>query len=364
MSRRLAPSAVAPALLITALLVAACGGGEPELSEGTAAQVGDSEVTYAELERSIAQRKAQAEQASQSFPEEGTDGFSAARVEALDALVQQRVVDFEATKCGDPCEVTDEEIDEELARIREENFNDSQEELDMFLEESKITDADARSILKFQLQQPKLFDFITRGVRFTDKQAREYYDENESEFKTPAGRSAAHILVETKEEADALAARVTLENFAELAAENSQDPGSKDNGGDLGQIQRGQLVEPFEKVAFELGDGEISDPVKTQFGWHIITVDTFDEMTTSFASAKTEIKRQQLEIARQDEWNDWRENIVEEWREKTRYAEDALEPPEPGEETDPEAEEVDPTQAEEGEPEVEVEEVPPDGDDE
>ncbi len=364
MSRRLALPAALPALLIALLLAAACGSGEAQLAEGTAAQVGDSEISYAELDRSLAQRKAQAEQAEQSFPEEGSEGFSAARVEALDALVQQRVVDFEATKCGDPCAVTDDEIEEELARIREENFNDSQEELDMFLEESKITVPDARGILKFQLQQPKLFDFVTRGVRYTDKQARGYYNDNKSEFVTPAGRSASHILVETEPEADDIASRVTLDNFAELAAENSQDPGSKDNGGDLGQIQMGQLVEPFEKVAFELEDGEISDPVKTQFGWHIITVETFDEMTTTFASAKAEIKRQQLEVARQEEWNTWREEIVEEWREKTRYAEDGLKPPDPNEAegVDPEAEGVDP-EAEGVDPEdIEVEEIPADED--
>lgn len=321
--------------------------------------MGDSEITFAELDRSVAQRKAQAEQAGQTFPEEGTDGFNDVRREALDALVQQRVVDFEAKECGEACAVTDEEIDEELARIREENFNDSQEELDTFLEESKITSADARSILKFQLQQPKLFDEQTRGVRFTDKQAKEYYDENKAEFVTPPGRTAAHILVETKKEADEIAGIVTAENFAELARERSQDPGSKDQGGALqaegDRIQRGNFVEPFEKVAFELKSGEISDPVKTTFGWHIITVETFPEKTTTFAAAKSDIKDSQLDIARQEEWNTWREEIVEDWRERTSYADDGLKPPDPDAEPEievPTGDEV---------PVEDIEEVPADG---
>ena len=91
----------------------------------------------------------------------------------------------------------------------------------------------------------------------------------------------------TKAEADKIRAEVTPENFAELAKENSTDTTGQGQGRRAsGAIEKGQLVPEFEKVAFALKDGEISQPVKTQFGWHIITVDTTPAQTTSFAEAK------------------------------------------------------------------------------
>ena len=115
---------------------------------------------------------------------------------------------------------------------------------------------------------------VTRGIRFTAADAKKYYEDNPAQFKVAAGRTASHILVPTKAEADKIRAEATDANFAELAKEYSTDTGTKDQGGSLGQIQKGQLVPEFEKVAFALKSGEISEPVKTQFGWHIITVTT------------------------------------------------------------------------------------------
>lgn len=82
---------------------------------------------------------------------------------------------------------------------------------------------------------------------------------------------ASHILVDNEEHADQI--KLELErsdkNFAELAEEKSEGP-SGDNGGDLGFFGRGKMVPAFEKVAFDLDTGEVSDPVETEFGWHII----------------------------------------------------------------------------------------------
>lgn len=83
---------------------------------------------------------------------------------------------------------------------------------------------------------------------------------------------ASHILVETEQEAKDLMAQIkNAEDFAKLAAEHSLCP-SGANGGDLGFFGRGMMVKPFEDAAFELETGEVSDPVQTQFGWHLILV--------------------------------------------------------------------------------------------
>ncbi|MEO1198475.1 MAG: peptidylprolyl isomerase [Pseudomonadota bacterium] len=86
--------------------------------------------------------------------------------------------------------------------------------------------------------------------------------------------SARHILVETEEEATALRAEIEEgADFAELAAEHSLDPGSGPNGGDLGFFTQDMMVPPFAETAFALDPGSVSDPVQTQFGWHIILVE-------------------------------------------------------------------------------------------
>jgi parvulin-like peptidyl-prolyl isomerase len=82
---------------------------------------------------------------------------------------------------------------------------------------------------------------------------------------------ARHILVDNEEHADQI--KLELErsdkSFEELAEEKSEGPSSKD-GGDLGFFGEGEMVKPFEKKAFEMDVGEVSDPVKTEFGWHLI----------------------------------------------------------------------------------------------
>ena len=130
----------------------------------------------------------------------------------------------------------------------------------------------------------------------------------------------------TKAEADRIRAEVTPENFAELARENSTDTGSAKQGGSLGPIQKGQLVPEFEKVAFALKDGEISQPVKTQFGWHIIMVDITPAKTTSFADAKDQIVQTQLSQKRQAEYTTWYTGVLKDWDGRTVYANADLKP--------------------------------------
>ena len=283
-------------------------------------------ITEVQLDKTIEQSRAEATASGQALPKEGEEGFDDIRRQALQSLVQQKVVDFEAKDCGKPCAVNNADIAAELDRIKQSNFENSQKKFDDFLKERKISNADARQIVRSQLQQQALFDHVTRGVRFTDAEAKTYYDENAAQFKVPAGRTASHILVPTKAEADRIRAEITPQNFAQLAKEDSTDTGSAQQGGSLGTIQKGQLVPEFEKVAFSLKDGEISQPVKTQFGWHIIMVDITPAKTTSFAEAKQQIVSSQLAQKRQTEFTTWSEKVLKDWADRTVYASKDLEP--------------------------------------
>jgi parvulin-like peptidyl-prolyl isomerase len=321
-------------LVVISLGLAACGDdGGASLPPGVVAQVGDAQITQPQLDRALEQRRAEITRQGASFPQAGTPEYDQVRQQALEAIRLQRIVDFEARKCGTPCEVTPDEVDAELKRVVDTSFNGSRKELDTFLKQSKLSEREARDLLRSQLQQQELFDHVTRGVRFGDARAREYYAANPGEFTVAAGRTARHILVPTKAKADALREQVTLDNFGRLARENSTDKGSAVRGGDLGPIIRGQLVPEFEEVAFKLKDGEISPPVKTQFGWHIITVETTPKRTTPFAEAKAGIISSQLQSERQKAFTEWRDGVIESWDERTTYADESLRPPDPDQPT-------------------------------
>lgn len=104
----------------------------------------------------------------------------------------------------------------------------------------------------------------------TDEKVKAYYEAHKDAFRQVR---ASHILVETEEQATAVKARVAEGgDFSALAKELSTDPSAKENGGDLGFFQKDQMVKPFAERAFAMKVDEISDPVKTEFGYHVIKV--------------------------------------------------------------------------------------------
>lgn len=108
----------------------------------------------------------------------------------------------------------------------------------------------------------------------TEADARKLYDEQVKLLKPEEEVSARHILVPTEAEAKDLKKKIDGgDDFAKLAKEFSKDPGSKDDGGNLGYFGHGQMVPEFESVVFKLKKGDVSDPVKTQFGWHLIKIE-------------------------------------------------------------------------------------------
>ncbi len=129
--------------------------------------------------------------------------------------------------------------------------------------------------LRQQIEAKLVLDRLAvQGITVTDEEVAKYFQEHQAELGQPEEVRARHILVDTEEEAKKLVEELNAGgDFAKLAAERSKDPGSQGNGGDLGFFRRGELVPEFEQVAFALKPGEVSAPVKTQFGWHVIKVE-------------------------------------------------------------------------------------------
>jgi peptidyl-prolyl cis-trans isomerase D len=141
---------------------------------------------------------------------------------------------------------------------------------------------------------------IAAEVQVTDEALRKYYDETAAaRYETPERRRASHILIEAgtddaaaRREAEQIAARIKAgEDFATLARENSDDPGSKEAGGDLGWATREAYVPAFADALFGMKQGEVSPPIKTQFGYHIIRLDGIEPPgQRSFEEVRAELE--------------------------------------------------------------------------
>jgi peptidyl-prolyl cis-trans isomerase C len=127
--------------------------------------------------------------------------------------------------------------------------------------------------LKRRALRELYFEKVIKGG-VTDADARKIYDDQVKLLKPEEEVSARHILVDSEAEAKALKEKIDKgADFAQLAKENSKDPGSKEDGGNLGYFGHGQMVPQFEEVVFKLQKGQVSDPVKTQFGWHLVKLE-------------------------------------------------------------------------------------------
>lgn len=148
---------------------------------------------------------------------------------------------------------------------------------------------------------------IKKNISVTDEEVQNYYENNKSRYVKGEERTARHILVNASDDeasqAEALQKALDIkqriangEDFAELARTLSDDSGSATRGGDLGVVNRGVMVEPFENALLSLPLNEVSEPVKTQFGYHLIEVTNITpERGQAFDEVATQIKAQLIE---------------------------------------------------------------------
>ena len=131
------------------------------------------------------------------------------------------------------------------------------------------------------------------GITVTDAEAKAYYEENKAQFDQGETVNASHILVDSEEKAREIYASIIAgeKSFEDAAKEYSSCP-SKENGGNLGDFGKGQMVPEFDKAVFEMEVGEITaEPVKTQFGYHLIKlISKSDSKETPYEEIKDEIK--------------------------------------------------------------------------
>ena len=254
-------------VLAAGILLVAAGGGFPAAAEGPAAADADAkrvvarvnqvEITYGEFKRRLENLQ---QQRGSIRPEQFKD--------VVHGMVQEEILLQDAATEGV----------EQDANVQ-----------------SKLEQA-RRQVLIEELLRRKVIAF----TQVTDEEARKMYEDNKALFSTETVR-VSHIMVRTEAEAEAVLKELQAgKDFAELAKTKSQDSGSAEKGGDLGELRHGQTAQEFEDEAFRLKEGELSAVVKTQYGYHILkggahasVIEPFDEVKGQIRKSLQQSKQEQ-----------------------------------------------------------------------
>ena len=340
------------AALVAALAViaSACGGGGGggDVPESAVAVVDGTEIARTELEELMGQAKKASELQNQEFPNVGTPEYRDYQTQYLAYLVQRTAFEHEAEKRG--IEVTEKEVDKEFASFVKTRYDGDRAKFDKALKEQGFTLEGFRKTLYTSALTQKLYDAVTKDVEVLPTEIVQYYQTNQQTYSTPESRDVRHILVaekngeevdfaKSKTEADRLYAELQDGgDFAALAKENSDDQGSATNGGKL-TISRGQTVPEFDKTAFDLKEGVVSQPVKTTYGYHLIEAlsPVRKANTTPLDKVRGTIRVQLLQEKRQTFMAEWAETLFKDYEGKVSYA-TGFEPPQLPEATDTEGE--------------------------
>jgi len=216
-------------------------------------------------------------------------------------LLQDLIMDKLVAEAASTEKVSDADVDAELAKIKGQ-FPDEKAFQDQ-IAQAGMTPEKLKENIRTGLQQSRWMKSQVKTTDVTDEQAKTFYESNIKEFEQPQTVKASHILfmvdpdaspdvVKQKEEAAAKAAERAAagEDFTKLAKELSEEPGASESGGDLGFFPKDRMVPGFAEVAFAQNVGDISKPVKTQFGWHVIKVtDKKEAGTAPFDQVKEQV---------------------------------------------------------------------------
>lgn len=227
----------------------------------------------------------------------------------LNQMIQEELLLQKAKK--ENIEISDEEIKNHLDQVK--NSYESEEQFKEQLKKSGLSVEQITKDLKKNMLIEKLSDQLTEDINITEKEMKDYFQNNKDKFSQSAQIKASHILVDTKKKAEEMKDR--LENgadFADLAKKHSTGP-SSEKGGNLGFFGKGQMMPAFEKAAFNLEVGEISQPVKTKHGYHIIKVtDQKQAKEPKFEDVKDTIKSSLQDQKKKKMLNDYLKKAREE----------------------------------------------------
>jgi parvulin-like peptidyl-prolyl isomerase len=308
-------------LLVIGMLVSVQGCKE-ELPQGVIAMVGQSPISQSQLDKIESVYKTAGEAPDE---DKQPSEYSRFKLQLLQYLVTLEVMRQEASEYG--VTITTADVDARLQQIKqmflgnEQKFNDAVAKQNLTLEE--LTQA-----IKESLWFEKMKAAVTGDVTLTEEEVRAYYDAHTSEYVEQESRDVRHILISpfvdaagavvnsaptqddwdaAKSEAESIRSQILNGmDFVTAVEKYSDDAVSRANNGELGPVIRGQTVPAFEEVVFALQKDDLSEPVKTASGYHLIEVtDITPANQLSYDLVKEKIRTTLLEQKQAAVWEKW-----------------------------------------------------------
>ncbi|OFI06575.1 foldase protein PrsA 1 precursor [Clostridium acetireducens DSM 10703] len=295
------------------------------IAKSTVAKVNSEKITRGDLDNDP-QMKQIVAQLKQQYGEnyeksdEGKEILKEQKKNLLEGMVNEKLVLQKAKelKVIPTVDEINKEVDKEITYKKKQFAEGNDKKFNEILSKSGITEKklkeDLRKIIEKSLPIKNVIEHVTKNVKIDDKKALTYYNSHQLEFtEKPNKIHTAHILVKTEDEAKKVKERLNKgEDFAKVAKEVSQDPGSKDKGGDLGfvEVANSGFDAKFMAGAMALKEGEISAPVQTSFGFHIIKcikkeeypVKKFDLVKKDIISKLEEEEKRKVFMNKLEEW--------------------------------------------------------------
>jgi parvulin-like peptidyl-prolyl isomerase len=317
-------------LALVAVLAAGCGGGggSGSVPADSIAKVGSTPITKSTFNALLTVAFARFKAQGQAAPKVGTPAYTQLRDQAVSFLVQEEELQQEGTKLG--VTVSQKDIDDRLAQIRQTYYQGSEKKLEAALKKDDITLAELEQYnLRPALLSQKLEAKVTSDVKVSKADAQKYYTQNKASLPTtPPTREVRHILVNSKSLAQQIETK--LKNgvsFASLAKKYSKDTGSAQQGGKL-CVAHGsssgaciQTVPPFDKAAFSLKTNEISQPVHSVDGWHVIQAlsAVHPSHKQTFKEVESQIQASLAQQKKQTAWTAWLTKLKNDFKGKVAF---------------------------------------------
>jgi parvulin-like peptidyl-prolyl isomerase len=316
------PSACLSLLLLLVAFLAGCEGAEAALDQADAARIGRTVIGQAQYESRVTEF---GKELRGQVPDRVNDpeGYRAFENKVLDYMVTLEIVRQKASKLD--IAVTDQEVQAKLAEIARQSFDGDLSKLEQSLEATGTGLSTYRQELAEQMLIYKARTEVIRSVPApTDKEIGAYYQANLSAYTEKERRAVRHILIAPKpasgaaetsdadwqaalDRADGVrAALLAGADFAQKAKAESDDQATKDAGGDLGTVARQQTWPGFEEAVWSLSLDQISEPVKTQYGYEIIQVTAITPATqTPLTQVQAGIAQTVQEQKQEAAWQAW-----------------------------------------------------------
>jgi len=317
-----------PLLLVVGLLVAGCGSSTQSVPQDAVAVVGSDTITKAQFSALLASARATYKARKTAFPKVGTAAYKSLSDQAVTYLVQESELEQKAKELG--VSVTDKDVQTRLDQIKQQSFGGSQKKYEAALKANGLTEAQLKEDLHAQILSEKIYNKVTADVKVSDKDVQAYYKAHLTSYVVPKTREVAHILVKSKAKANDIETQLKKGgDFAALAKKYSTDKVSGKQGGKLcvahlRATSDGSCVStvpPFDKTSFSLKTGEISAPVHSVYGWHIIKAigPVKPAKTTPLSAVKDQIRQSLLTTKKSAAMTTWVAQLKKEFSSKVAY---------------------------------------------